>query len=60
MEVDNKYMTLAYRLYAIEDGEEDEEPIEVANRRHPFQFITGLGLVLSKFEENVRNLVRGD
>jgi FKBP-type peptidyl-prolyl cis-trans isomerase SlyD len=60
MEVDNKYMTLAYRLYAIEDGEEDEEPIEVANRRHPFQFITGLGLVLSKFEENVRDLVRGD
>ena len=60
MEIDNKYITLAYRLYTIEDGEEDEEPVEVANRRHPFQFISGLGLVLAKFEENVRDLARGD
>lgn len=60
MEVDNKYITLAYKLFTIEDGEEDEEPVEVANRRHPFQFISGLNLVLEKFEENVRDLVRGD
>ena len=60
MEIDNKYITLAYQLYTIEDGEEDEEPVEVANRRHPFQFISGLNLVLSKFEENVRDLARGD
>ena len=60
MEVDNKYITLAYKLYTIEDGEEDEEPVEVANHRHPFQFISGLNLVLAKFEENVSNLVQGD
>lgn len=60
MEVNNKYITLAYKLFTIEDGEEDEEPVEVANRRHPFQFISGLNLVLEKFEENVLNLERGD
>lgn len=60
MEIDNKYITLAYRLFTIEDGEEDEEPVEVANRRHPFQFISGLNLVLAKFEENVRDLTRGE
>lgn len=60
MEIDNKYITLAYRLYTIEDGEEDEEPVEVTNRRHPFMFITGMGLVLPKFEEHVRDLERGD
>jgi len=60
MEMDNKYITLAYKLFTIEDGEEDEEPVEVANRRHPFQFISGLNLVLAKFEENVCNLERGD
>ena len=60
MEIDNRFMTVAYRLYTIEDGEEDEEPVEVANRRHPFQFITKLGLVLPKFEEQIGHLERGD
>ena len=60
MEIDNKYMTLAYRLYTIEDGEEDEEPVEVCNRRHPFEFITKLNMVLPAFEANVANLERGD
>lgn len=60
MEVDNKYITVAYRLYTIEDSEEDEEPVEVANRRHPFQFISGLNLVLPLFESNIVNLESGD
>ena len=59
MEIDNRFMTVAYRLYTIEDGEEDEEPVEVANRRHPFQFITKLGLVLPKFEEQIGHLEQG-
>ena len=50
MAVDNKYITVAYKLYTIEDGEEDEEPVEVANQRHPFQFISGFNLVLPAFE----------
>lgn len=60
MEVDNRYITLAYRMFTIEDGEEDEEPQEVANRRHPFQFISKLGLVLPAFEAHVATLERGD
>lgn len=60
MTLDNRYITVAYKLYTIEDGEEDEEPAEVANRRHPFQFISKLGLVLPAFEAGVANLERGD
>ncbi|MBR1667280.1 MAG: FKBP-type peptidyl-prolyl cis-trans isomerase [Bacteroidaceae bacterium] len=60
MAVDNRYITVAYRLYTIEDGEEDEEPVEVANRRHPFEFISGLNLVLPLFESNIAHLERGD
>ena len=60
MKVNNKYLTVAYKLYTIEDGEEDEEPAEVANRRHPFFFITGLNLVLNQFEEHIAPLQRGD
>ena len=60
MTLDNRYITVAYKLYTIEDGEEDEEPAEVANRRHPFEFISKLGLVLPAFEAGVANLERGD
>ena len=60
MAVDNKYITVAYKLYTIEDGEEDEEPVEVANQRHPFQFISGFNLVLPAFEANIAPLERGD
>ncbi|MCR5043236.1 MAG: FKBP-type peptidyl-prolyl cis-trans isomerase [Bacteroidaceae bacterium] len=60
MAVDNKYITVAYKLYTIEDGEEDEEPVEVANQRHPFQFISGFNLVLPAFEANIAPLDRGD
>ena len=60
MEVDNKYIEVVYKLFTIEDGEEDEEPVEVCNKRHPFQFISKLGLVLPDFEAAVVNLERGD
>ena len=42
--VENKYITVAYKLYAIEDGEKDFT--EEATAEHPFQFISGLGLTL--------------
>jgi FKBP-type peptidyl-prolyl cis-trans isomerase SlyD len=51
---------VAYKLYTVEDGEEDPEPAEVANDRHPFQFISKLGVVLPAFEAAVVNLARGD
>ena len=37
--VENKYITLAYKLYSIENGEKDFE--EEAPVEHPFQFISG-------------------
>ena len=49
--VENKYITVAYKLYAIEDGEKDFT--EEATAEHPFQFISGLGLTLESFEDQV-------
>ena len=42
--VENKYITVAYKLYSIENGEKDFE--EEAPVEHPFQFISGLGVLL--------------
>ena len=52
--VENKYITVAYKLYAIEDGEKDFT--EEATAEHPFQFISGLGLTLESFEDQVKDL----
>jgi len=54
----NKYITVAYKLYAVEDGEKDfveEAPVE-----HPFQFISGLGTTLEAFETEIGALKAGD
>jgi FKBP-type peptidyl-prolyl cis-trans isomerase SlyD len=56
--VENKYITVAYKLYSIENGEKEfteEAPVE-----HPFQFISGLGLTLESFENQVKDLNKGD
>lgn len=42
--VENKYITVAYKLYTVEDGE--KELFEETNAEHPFQFISGLGTTL--------------
>lgn len=55
---ENKYITVAYKLYSIEDGERDFE--EEAPAAHPFQFISGLGMVLDSFEEQLVGLKPGD
>ena len=54
----NKYITVAYKLYAIEDGERDFT--EEATTEHPFQFISGLGLTLEAFENQLKDLNAGD
>ena len=54
----NKYITLAYKLYSIENGE--KEFTEEAPAEHPFQFISGLGLTLEAFESQVKDLKKGD
>ncbi|ADV45247.1 peptidylprolyl isomerase [Bacteroides helcogenes] len=56
--VENKYITVAYKLHSIEDGQKDF--IEEATSEHPFQFISGLGLTLEVFENQVKDLKAGD
>lgn len=54
----NKYITVAYKLYAMEDGEKDF--VEEATAEHPFQFISGMGTTLETFENQVVGLNKGD
>ncbi len=56
--VENKYITVAYKLYTIENGEKDF--IEEANAEHPFQFISGLGMTLETFEAQIKDLNIGE
>ena len=53
--VENKYITVAYKLYSIENGEKDFE--EEAPVEHPFQFISGLGMTLEPFEAQIKDLL---
>ena len=55
---ENKYITVAYKLYTIEDGE--KELVEEAKAEHPFQFISGMGTTLEAFESQIVNLHKGD
>lgn len=54
----NKYITVAYKLYTVEDGERDFA--EEATTEHPFQFISGLGLTLEAFENQLKDLKAGE
>lgn len=56
--VENKYITVAYKLYTMEDGE--KELFEETNTEHPFQFISGLGTTLDGFENQIITLAKGD
>lgn len=60
MAVDNKYITVAYKLYAIDNGEEDPEAVEECSAEHPFQFISQLGVVLPAFEAGVASVAKGE
>lgn len=53
----NKYITVAYRLYTLDNGE--KELFEEAKAEHPFQFISGLGTTLEDFEEQIAPLAKG-
>lgn len=55
----HKYITVAYELYA--DNEKGiHELIEKAPAEHPFQFISGMGVALEAFENNVASLAAGE
>jgi FKBP-type peptidyl-prolyl cis-trans isomerase SlyD len=55
---ENRYITVAYKLHSIEEGE--TEFVEEATQEHPFMFISGLGTTLEDFENNVMNLQKGE
>lgn len=55
---ENKYITVAYKLYTMEDGEKDL--FEEASVENPFQFISGLGSTLEDFENQITSLAQGD
>ena len=55
---DNKYIAVAYKLYAIEDG--NKEMIEEATIDRPFQFISEMGTTLPAFEQGVKDLAKGE
>ena len=56
--MENKYITVAYKLYAVTDGK--KELLEEAPVEHPFQFISGLGYTLDRFEKEITALTKGD
>lgn len=53
----NKYVAVAYKLYAIEG--DSVELVEEATVEKPFQFITGFGITLDDFENAVYPLEEG-
>jgi len=50
----NKYIHAQYKLYDTSDGE--PQLIEQTEEGNPFEFITGLGVLLDAFEEQVIDL----
>lgn len=58
MENGNKYLRVAYTLYSHRDGVCEE--FEKATREQPFAFLTGVGYTLDAFEENLKDLKKGD
>lgn len=55
---ENKYITVAYKLYAPMEGN-DHELIEEATKEVPFQFISALGMTLDAFEAQIAPLQAG-
>ncbi len=56
--MENKYITVAYRLYVMQDGQ--KTMVEEAPAAHPFQFISGMGTTLERFEAEIAPLNKGD
>ena len=58
METENKYLRVAYTLLSHRDGECEE--VEKTTREQPFAFLTGVGYTLDSFENNLKDLKKGD
>lgn len=57
---DNKYITVAYKLYVKEEGDEVEELVEQCEKEHPFMFLSGFGMVIPAFEDGVKDVAEGE
>ncbi len=56
----NKFISVSYALYDVTKGEDGEEQlIERATEERPFIFISGMGVTLPAFEEQIANLEKG-
>ena len=56
--IPNKYMSVEYQLYTIVDGNKTLQ--EETGSEHPFEFITGFGIALDAFEQEVIQHAKGD
>ena len=55
----NKFLSVVYQLYSVaENGEKHLE--EQTSDLRPFEFITGFGISLDRFEEEVSGLEKGE
>ena len=57
MEQKNRFITANYQLYTVVDGKKELE--EQTSEEHPFQFITGFGVSLDAFEQQLINKESG-
>ncbi len=53
----NKYIAVTYKLYTVENNE--NELVEETAEGRPFQFISGFGVTLEAFEKHIAGLEKG-
>lgn len=51
-QISHKYVTVAYELY-VDNEQGVHEMVEKAPVEHPYQFISGMGVTLERFEEQI-------
>ena len=54
----NKFISVSYQLYDITEGKSDL--IEQTSDERPFIFVSGMGVTLPAFEEQIVNLAKGE
>ena len=54
----NTVVALTYKLHTLNNGK--KEFVEEANKENPLVFLSGVGMMLPKFEENIQGLTKGD
>lgn len=54
----NKKIRVAYTLVSHRNGESEE--VEKTSREQPFEFLSGVGYTLDAFENNLKDLKKGD